>query len=111
MAKEKEKVEGEAAAKAKVEEAGNGRKNILHLLSRLPSTANTVEKGTTQRRTVGESKRMTHNKKKTGMHNSKHHSKVNLLTPSRPRSHFRSLRRGLHLHRSQGRIPLLWQHL
>ena len=59
MAKEKEKVEGEAVAKAKVEEAGNERKNILHLLSRLQSTANTVEKGTTQRRTVGRSKRMT----------------------------------------------------
>ena len=98
VAKEKEKIEGEAAAKAKVEEAGNGHKNILHLLSRLPSTANTVEKGTTQRPTVGRSKRMTRNNKKTGMHNSKHHSKVNLLTPSQPRSHFRSLRRGLHLH-------------
>ena len=111
MAKEKEKVEDEAAAKAKVEEAGNGCKNILHLLSRLLSTANTVEKGTTQRRTVGKSKRMTRNNKKTGMHNSKHHSKVNLLTPSWPRGHFRSLRRSLHLHRSQHRIPLLWQHV
>ena len=49
MAKEKEKVEDEAAAKAKVEEAGTGRKTTHHLLSRLPSTANTVEKGTTQR--------------------------------------------------------------
>ena len=111
MAKEREKVEGEAVAKAKAEEAGNKRKNILHLLSRLPSAANTVEKGTTQRRTVGRSKKMTRNNKKTGMHNSKHHSKVNLLTPSRPRSNFRSLRRSLHLHRSQHRILLLWQHL
>ena len=109
MAKEKEKVEGEAVAKAKVEEASNGRKNILHLLSRLPSTANTVQKGTKQRRTVVRSKRMTRNNKKTEMHNSKHHSKVNLLTPSWPRSNFRSLRRSLHLHRSQHRIPLLWQ--
>ena len=44
MAKEKEKVEDEAAAKPKVEEARNGRKNIHHLVSKLPSTANTVEK-------------------------------------------------------------------
>ena len=109
--KGKGKGQGEAAAKAKVEEAGNGRKNILHLLSRLPSTANTVEKGTTQRRIVGRSKRMTRNNKKTGMHNTKHHRKVNLLTTSRPRSRFRSLRRSVHLHRSQHRIPLLWQHL
>ena len=108
MAEEKEKIEGEAVAKAKMEEAGSGRKNILHLLSGLPSTANTVEKGTTQRRTVGRSKRMTRNNKKTGMHNSKHHSKVNLLIPSWPRSNFRSLRRSLHLHRSQHQIPLLW---
>ena len=86
MASEREKVEGEAVAKAKVEEAGSGRKNILHLLSSLLSTANTVEKGTTQRRTVGRSKRMTRNNKKTGMHNSKRHSKVSLLIPSRPRS-------------------------
>ena len=98
VAKEKEKVEGQAVAKAKVEEAGNGRKNILYLLSRLPSTANTVKKGTKQRRSVGRSKRMTRNNKKTGMHNSKHHSKVNLLTRSRPLSDFRSLRRSLHLH-------------
>ena len=113
MAKEKEKVKDEAAANAKVEEAGNGRKNTHHLLSRLPSTANTVEKGTTQRRTAGRSKRMTTNNEKTGMHNSKHHSKVNLSTPSRAGSHFRSLRRSPHLHRSQHlcrnqhRIPLL----
>ena len=109
MAKEKERVKGEALARAKVEEAGNGRKSILHLLSRLPSTANTVEKETTQRRTVGRSKRMTRNNKKTEMHNSKHHSKVNRLTASRPRSNFRSLRRSLHLHRRQHQIPLLRQ--
>ena len=117
MTKEKGKVKDEAAAKAKVEGAGNERKNIRHLLSRLPSTANTVEKGTKQRRTAGRSKRMTRNNKKTRMHNTKHHSKVNLSTPSRVCSHFGSLRRSPHLHRSQHlcrdqhRIPLLWQHL
>ena len=100
-----------------MEEAGSGRKKIHHLLSRLPSTANTVGKGTTQHRTAGRSKRMTRNNKKTGMHNSKHHSKVNLSTPSWVRSHFRSLRQSPHLHRSQHLcrnqhpIPLLWQHL
>ena len=78
MAKKKEKVEDKVAAKAKVEEAGNGRKNMYHLFSRLPSTANTVGKGTTQLRTAGRSKRMTRNNKKTGMQNSKQHSKVNL---------------------------------
>ena len=117
VAKQKEKVQDEAAAKAKVEEAGTGCKNIHHLLSRLPATANTVGKETTQRQTVGRSKSMTRNNKKTGMHNSKHHCKVNLATPSRARSHFRSLRRSQHLRqsqhlcRNQHRIPLLWQHL
>ena len=111
MAREKEKVEDEAAAKAKVEEAGNGRKNIHRLLPSLPSTANTVKKETTQRRTARRSKRMTRNTKKTGMHNSKHHSKVNLVTPSRARSHFRSLPRRQHLCQNQHRIPVLWQHL
>ena len=101
MAKAKEKVEDKEAAKAKVDKVGNGLKNIHHLLSRLPSIANTVEEGTTQRRTAARSKRMTRNNKKTGMHNSKHHSKVNLSTPSRVRSCLRN----------QHRIPLLWQHL
>ena len=111
MEKEREKVEDEAAAKAKVEGAANGRKNIHHLLSRLPSTANTVEKETTQRQSAGRGKRMTRNNKKTEMHNSKHNSKVNLATPSRARSHFTSLRRSQHLCRNQHQIPLLWQHL
>ena len=97
MAKEKEKVKDEAAAKAKVEEAGNGRKRIHHLLSKLPSTANTVEKGTTQPRTAGRSRRMTRTNNKAQMHNSKHNSRDNLASPSRVRSHFRSLRRSQHL--------------
>ena len=82
MAKEKEKAQDKAAAKAKVEEAGNGRKNIHHLLSKVPSTANTVEKETTQRRTAGRSRTMTRSNKKAGMQNSKHNSKVNLARPS-----------------------------
>ena len=65
MAKEKEKVEEEAAAKVKVEEAGNGRKNIHHLLSKSPSTANTVEKETKQPQIAGRSRRMTRSIKKT----------------------------------------------
>ena len=43
------------------------------------------------------SRRMTRSNKKAGMHNSKHNSKDNLATPSRVRSHFRSLRQSQHL--------------
>ena len=64
VAKEREKVEDEAAAKAKVEEAGNGRKNTHHLLSKSPSTANTAEEEYTQLRTAGRSRRITRNNKK-----------------------------------------------
>ena len=71
MTKEKDKVEGEAGARVKVEEAGNGRKNFHHPLSKSPSTANTAEKETTQLQTAGRSRRMTRSNKKTGMHNNK----------------------------------------
>ena len=88
VAKEKEKVEDEAAAKAKVEEAGNGLKNINHLLSKLPSTANTVAKETTQLQIAGGSRMMKRSNKKARTHNNKHNSKDNLATSSRVRSHF-----------------------